>query len=103
VVDDAIVFPTTPYSELAMYGPGSKVAFEVDDVDYGRQTGWSVVATGSLETLETDDLEELRAGWVPQPWAGGHRHLHLRLRWREISGRRIREGHATTVPVRPSI
>ena len=38
-----------------------------------------------------DDLEELAAlrDTGPAPWAGGERHLHLRLRWDELTGRQI--------------
>ena len=38
-----------------------------------------------------EDLEELAAlrDTGPAPWAGGERHLHLRLRWDELTGRQI--------------
>lgn len=102
VVDDALLFRTAPYSELASYGPGSQAAFEIDEIDYARQSGWSVVALGRLEAVLPEELEELRSVWVPRPWAGGQRNLHLRLRWRELSGRRLGEGWSTlgTLPVR---
>ena len=87
--DEAIVFRTSPYSELASYGPGRDAAFEVDNLDYQRQQGWSVVALGRLEPVEPADQVELRKVWEPQPWAGGHRTLYLKLPWRELSGRRI--------------
>lgn len=105
VVDEALHFRTTPYSELASYGPGSEAAFEIDEIDHSRQTGWSVVALGRLEALTPAELEDLRAVWVPRPWAGGQRNLHLRLRWREISGRRLGAGWSTlgTMPVRRAL
>ena len=59
MVDDAIVFRTTPYSELASYGPGEEAAFEIDNVDYSRQTGWSVVAFGRLERVDPSELDDL--------------------------------------------
>jgi len=100
LIDDAIVLRTSPYSELAQHAVGKDAAFEIDNVDHGRQTGWSVVAVGTLEAVEPADLEDLRTAWVPQPWAGGQRNLYLRLRWREVSGRRLRDALATTVPNR---
>jgi len=98
VHEGAIVFRTTPYSELATQAVGHDAAFEIDGVDHQRQTGWSVVALGRVEEVPTPELQDLRTLWVPRPWAGGLRNLYLRLTWREISGRRIPEGFATTVP-----
>jgi hypothetical protein len=89
LVDDAIVFRTSPHSEIARFALGMAVAFEVDDVDVDAQTGWSVVATGIVEELEPTGLADLRRGIVPQPWAGGVRNLYLSLRWRELTGRRL--------------
>jgi nitroimidazol reductase NimA-like FMN-containing flavoprotein (pyridoxamine 5'-phosphate oxidase superfamily) len=89
VLDDAFVFRTTPYSEVAREAVGHDVAFEIDSVDHSRQTGWSVVAVGSLESVHPAELDELHKAWVPRPWAGGQRHLYVRLRWREVTGRRI--------------
>lgn len=88
--DNSIVFRTTPYSELGTYGWNSDLAFEIDHIDYERHQGWSVVAIGRAELVEDpDELREIRAHWDPSPWAGGRRHLYVRLRWRDISGRRI--------------
>jgi nitroimidazol reductase NimA-like FMN-containing flavoprotein (pyridoxamine 5'-phosphate oxidase superfamily) len=89
VLDDAFVFRTTPYSEVAREAVGHDVAFEIDSVDHSRQTGWSVVAVGILESVDPAELDELRKAWVPRPWAGGQRHLYVRLPWREVTGRRI--------------
>jgi uncharacterized protein len=100
--DGAIIFRTSPYSELGSRGPGSEAAFEIDHLDHERQQGWSVVALGRLEALSTEEMEDLRKLWEPRPWAGGMRNLHLKLEWREISGRRL--GHDWTrssmMPVR---
>ena len=100
LIDDTIVLRTSPYSELAQHAIGKNAAFEIDEVDHTRQTGWSVVAVGMLEEVEPADVERLRTAWVPQPWAGGQRNLYLRLRWREISGRRLRGAPIPTSPTR---
>jgi nitroimidazol reductase NimA-like FMN-containing flavoprotein (pyridoxamine 5'-phosphate oxidase superfamily) len=86
--EDTIVFRTTPYSELGTYGWNTDLAFEIDHLDYDRHQGWSVVAIGRAELVEDPlDLQDIRANWDPTPWAGGRRHLYIRLRWRDITGR----------------
>jgi len=85
----AIVFRTTPYSELGSYGPRSEAAFEIDHLDYEHQQGWSVVALGRLEEMSPEEVDDLREFWEPRPWAAGHRNFFLKLVWRELSGRRI--------------
>ena len=90
VVDDAIIIRTSPYSVLGTYGRDSMLAFEVDQFDHERQRGWSVVARGRGEVVTSAaEIEHIRAIWEPRPWAAGTRSLHIRLRWTEISGRRI--------------
>ena len=101
--DDAIVFRTTPYSELGTYGRDAELAFEIDHLDDELHQGWSVVAIGRSEIIEdAGDLRAIREGWDPTPWAGGTRHLYLRLRWRDITGRRIGKGGTleSLMPVR---
>ena len=88
--DDSIVFRTTPYSELGTYGANTNLAFEIDQLDYERHQGWSVVVIGRAELVQDlDEVRAIRAGWDPTPWAGGRRHLYLRLRWRDVTGRRL--------------
>lgn len=88
--DRAIVFRTTPYSELGTYGRNTDLAFEIDHLDFAKHQGWSVVAIGRASLVDDpDELNEIRAAWDPAPWAAGARHLYLKLRWREISGRRL--------------
>ena len=96
LVNATIVFRTAPYSVLGTYAGNSQLAFEVDHVDHQAHRGWSVVATGRGYLV--DDLEELaeiRSLADPRPWAGGARLLYIRLRWDELSGRRVGEGWAT--------
>ena len=88
--NDAIVFRTTSYSELGTYGPNTDLAFETDQFDYGTNLGWSVVAIGRAEVIDDpDEIRDIRAMWDPTPWVGGHRLFYLKLRWRDITGRRI--------------
>lgn len=106
VVDDAIVVRTSPYSLLGTYGRGSTLAFEVDQFDYEWQRGWSVVARGRAEFVtDPGQLEQIREAAQPRPWANGSREMHLRLRWDELSGRRLGGNWdpATEMPARRAL
>src|SRR3954453_18952080 len=70
VVDDAVVVRTMPDSILGQYGVGSEVAFEIDQIDYADQRGWSVVAKGRVAAVaDPDDVDRIRRLWPPRPWA----------------------------------
>lgn len=92
VVDDAIIVRTSPYSVLGTYGRNTTFAFEIDGFDRVHERGWSVQARGRVEAI-TDrlELDRIRELAEQQPWAGGTRSLHLRLRWTELSGRKLGE------------
>jgi hypothetical protein len=93
VVDDAIVFRTSPYSVLGTHGRNAQIAFEVDCLDYENYSGWSVVAHGRGDAVtDPDELAQIREQWPARPWADGHRHLHLRIRWTELTGRGLGNG-----------
>jgi nitroimidazol reductase NimA-like FMN-containing flavoprotein (pyridoxamine 5'-phosphate oxidase superfamily) len=90
VVDDAIIVRTTPYSLLGTYGRDTTFAFEIDGFDRVHERGWSVMARGRVEAVtERHELEHIREVAQPQPWASGGRSLFLRLRWTELSGRKL--------------
>ena len=92
VVDDAIVVRTSPYSLLGTYGRDTTFAFEIDGFDRVRERGWSVQARGRVEAVtDQRELGRIREVAEPQPWAGGQRSLYLRLRWTELSGRKLGE------------
>lgn len=62
------------------------VSFEVDGIDPGRRSGWSVLL--ECEATETDPAE---LGHLSlEPWAPGAKPHWVRLTARSISGRRIR-------------
>ena len=90
VVNDSIVFRTTPYSLLGTYGRNAQMAFEVDHVDYEYGTGWSVVAQGRSDAItDSRELDVITSSWTPRPWASGQRNAYFGLRWTELSGRRL--------------
>jgi nitroimidazol reductase NimA-like FMN-containing flavoprotein (pyridoxamine 5'-phosphate oxidase superfamily) len=103
VVDDAVVLRTSPYSVLGSHARGSILAFEIDQFDYERQRGWSVVARGRAEVVTTaEELKHIRSVWDPHAWASGQRNLYVRVRWSELTGRRLGPGWQPTndLPVR---
>ena len=88
VVDDTIVVRTTEDSLLATEGRDAMLAFEVDHIDHERHCGWSVLARGrGWVESDPDELAHIRRTWPPRPWAGGERDVHVRLRWRTLTGR----------------
>jgi nitroimidazol reductase NimA-like FMN-containing flavoprotein (pyridoxamine 5'-phosphate oxidase superfamily) len=105
VVDEAILFRTTPYSVLGTYACNSPLAFQVDNLDYEYQRGWSVMATGRGQAVEPDEVAHIRAVWEPRPWAAGNRQFYVRLAWEELSGRQLGLGWdpKSELPVRRTI
>ena len=90
VVNDLVVFRTTPYSVLGSEGRNALMAFEVDHVDYEYATGWSVVARGRGDVItDSRELEAITSSWPPRPWASGQRNVYFGLRWTELTGRRL--------------
>jgi nitroimidazol reductase NimA-like FMN-containing flavoprotein (pyridoxamine 5'-phosphate oxidase superfamily) len=79
----AIIFRTGADSPMATQLPGSHVAFEVDSVDFGNLTGWSVVVTGTCRPA-SDQL----AGRMT-PWADGERSSVFRIEVDAMTGRRL--------------
>ncbi len=103
VVEDSVVFRTSPYSVLGSHARGSILALEIDTFDYERQRGWSVVARGRAEAVTgAEELNHIRSVWDPRAWASGQRNLYLRVRWSELTGRRLGPGWDPTesLPVR---
>lgn len=82
-----IIFRTAAGSRLANATRNAVVAFEVDDIDEGRRTGWSVVVTGVATTIdEVSDL--LRAEELGlTAWAPGDRRTFVRITPSFITGR----------------
>jgi uncharacterized protein len=90
VVDDSVVFRTSPYSVLGTTARNTLLAFEVDHVDPENCHGWSVVVRGRCRSIdEAEAIAHVEATWSPRPWASGSRYLYLRLPLSEISGRRL--------------
>lgn len=103
VVADAILIRTTPGSLLDRYVDGAAVAFEVDDVNYERWHGWSVVARGRGQRVSPEQLtDEERHVPGPPAWVSRDEESWIRLRWDALTGRRIGSGWSplAEMPVR---
>lgn len=89
--DDAITFRTAAYNNIALHVPGQRVAFEVDEVDDFLRAGWSVLAVGNAEHVESPQGSGRSPGRndSPEPWAPGVRVLHIRISSIKLTGRRV--------------
>jgi uncharacterized protein len=87
---DIVVFRTDEGSKLEA-ALGAKVAFEIDSVDFGARSGWSVVVQGIAREI-TDDAdwfaESLRRIAAPT-WVPTAPEHYVRIDPTFISGRRI--------------
>ncbi len=87
VVESAVIFRTSPHSELArrfLTGPAS---FQVDEFDDFTQSGWSVLARGRAELIPPDELPD--PDDRSEPWAEGTRNIYVRITPHTITGRRV--------------
>jgi uncharacterized protein len=90
VVERSICLLTTEHGVLSTWATISDVAFQVDEIDATRWSGWSVLAQGPCEVVpELEASQLLRRLPRPRPWADGDRGTLLRLRWTTIAGRRL--------------
>lgn len=97
VTSTAVVIRTGAGSKLQQAVDNAVVAFEVDDYDPLRHTGWSVNVVGiAREITDPAELEQVRrvplAHWVP-----GEATHYVGISLDVVSGRRILEGAAVSV------
>lgn len=86
---DSVLFRSDSGTKLKAGLRGARASFEIDAVDEGTRTGWSVLARGTLTDVY-DEAERARADRIPlQPFIGG-RTYYLRLLVYELTGRRIK-------------
>ncbi len=88
---DVVVIRTEPGSVVAHADHGN-VTFEVDEFDFTKNSGWSILIRGQAEALTAEHSKELiertEASDV-HPWAPGERNHWMRIIPHGISGRRI--------------
>lgn len=90
LVDESLVFRTSPFTIFATYANNANIAFEVDSTDDIKRAGWSVLARGRASFVyDSAELAHICRVWEPTPWAAGDRNLHIRLTCTELSGRSV--------------
>lgn len=89
VHDDAIVFRTCDGKRVAEATDGAVVAFEADQFDQVRRTGWSVTVVGRARTVtDPDEIAEL-ARMPIELWASDDLGVFVRIDVELVNGRRI--------------
>jgi uncharacterized protein len=89
LLDDDIVFRTSPGTKLSAAIEGAVVGFEVDRIDPVFESGWSVLIQGPSSVIADDD-ELLRVRRLHlRAWAPGERPHFVRIRSESVSGRRF--------------
>lgn len=85
----SVVFRTADGSKFHALLVAANAAFEIDGIDPGSRTGWSVIIAGMTE--EVTNLSEVRRldALGLKPWAPGHKPRWMRIRAWTVSGRRI--------------
>lgn len=85
----SVVLRTARGSKLYALLHSAQAAFEIDGIDEGSRTGWSVIIHGVTEELTHPmDIQRLDALGL-QPWAPGHKAHWVHIRAWTVSGRRI--------------
>ena len=84
---ETVVFRTDPNSKLGRAIRSATAAFEIDGIDEGERTGWSVVVAGRAdEVVDPAELDELRQTPL-LPWAPGDRSQYVRITPEVVTGR----------------
>jgi nitroimidazol reductase NimA-like FMN-containing flavoprotein (pyridoxamine 5'-phosphate oxidase superfamily) len=85
----SVVFRTSDGSKLHAVLYAGEAAFEIDGVEEGSRTGWSVILHGVAEPVtKPADVRHLDALDLAS-WAPGHKRHWVRIRVRTVTGRRI--------------
>lgn len=93
VIEDAVYLRTAPGTELAdfisMFGDGSLVSFEIDQLSAQEGERWSVLMAAHVEVVPEDEARAVRPRQDPVPSPSDARPLLVRLRPVELTGRRL--------------
>ncbi|MEV7182312.1 pyridoxamine 5'-phosphate oxidase family protein [Kitasatospora sp. NPDC093679] len=85
----AIVYRTSDFG-IAATAAGSDVGFQVDRIDDASRSGWSVLIGGGADRVtEPAEIGRLDRLAATEPWAGGARHLWIRIAPKTVTGRLI--------------
>lgn len=84
-----VVFRTDYGSKFRMAVLGeAPVTFQVDHIEPGIHTGWSVMIQGRAAELTPDEIDGLQL--TPEPWVPGDKEHWVRISGDVITGRRVR-------------
>ena len=84
----SVVFRTARGSKFHAMVRAASACFEIDGIDPGARSGWSVIISGVAEELtRPTDLRRLDAA-APESWASGQKRHWLSIRAWTVSGRR---------------
>ena len=99
----SVLLRTAPGTALAAAREEVVVAFEVDDIDEGSRSGWSVLLTGFMRELRNVD-ELVRAEQLNLvSWTGDERSHFVRITPAQITGRLIPPAPAKAVPAATAV
>ena len=91
VLNGQVVIRTGANSVLATQAVGTAVAFEVDNVDFWRLTGWSVVVNGICRAVDDERIRN-QATESLTTWVEGAKATVLTIDPTSITGRRLTPG-----------
>lgn len=90
----SVLFRSAAGSKLHALLRARAAAFEIDEIDPGRRTGWSVIIRGATEEV-IDASEIARLNQLGHDcWAPGPKPHWMQIRAWTVSGRRISPPHA---------
>jgi nitroimidazol reductase NimA-like FMN-containing flavoprotein (pyridoxamine 5'-phosphate oxidase superfamily) len=85
----SVVFRTADGSKFHAMLVNGKAAFEIDGIDQGSRTGWSVIMAGMTEEITSpSELRRLQHLGL-ETWTPGHKAHWMRIRAWTVTGRRI--------------
>lgn len=85
----SIVFRTARGSKFRALLETEQAAFEIDGIERGDATAWSVIVSGVTEEITSRDEIERLAAIAHETWAPGDTNYWARIRAYVVSGRRI--------------
>jgi uncharacterized protein len=85
----SVVFRTALGSKFDALLRSADAAFEIDSIDAGSRTGWSVIIHGVTDEITNPNEVRRLDGLGLEPWAPGHKAHWVHIRAWTVSGRRI--------------
>jgi nitroimidazol reductase NimA-like FMN-containing flavoprotein (pyridoxamine 5'-phosphate oxidase superfamily) len=85
----SVVFRTAQGSKFHALLRAAVAAFEIDGIDEGARTGWSVIIRGVTDEVTDPNVVRRLNRLGLEPWAPGHKPHWMHIRAWTVSGRRI--------------